>query len=143
MPSMEKIESNSRNKSQEMALQLMYSFLIDQDLNIPIDFEKAVSEMEKKPYEECDIFLKEILIKSLQHENDIVGYCEEFLTKWKFKRLNYCSQAILILSIANYEYIRDSDKAVIINVAIKLAKKYCEENDYKYINAVLDKCLND
>ena len=32
-------------------------------------------------------------------------------------------------------------KQVVINVAVELAKKYCDETAYKFINGVLDNCL--
>ena len=36
------------------------------------------------------------------------------------------------------------DKAVIINNAVKFAKKFGDggEKDYKFVNAILDKCLD-
>ena len=33
------------------------------------------------------------------------------------------------------------EKSALINVAVTLAKKYLDEKDYKFINAVLDKVL--
>lgn len=140
---MEENNIYSRSKLHELALQIMYSFLISQDLNKEIDFKAVVSDITHQNYDDIDIFLKELLIKSLKYEKETIEYCEKFLNKWKFNRLNYCAQAILILSITNYFYIKNDDKAVIINVAVKLAKKYGNEKDYKFINGILDNCLND
>ena len=39
--------------------------------------------------------------------------------------------------------MKDSDKAIVINIAVKLAKKYGDGKDYKYINAVLDNALDE
>ena len=33
------------------------------------------------------------------------------------------------------------EKAVVINIAIKLSKAYLGDNDYKFVNAILDKVL--
>lgn len=136
-------ENLSRNKIQEQAMQLMYSFLIAQSLNKEIDFKKSIEEVTGVSYDDADYFLKILLVKALKNEKETIEYVSTYLNNWKFERLNFCIQSILILSVTNYEYLDIMDKAVIVNVAIKLAKKYGEANDYKFVNAILDKCLND
>ena len=49
--------------------------------------------------------------------------------------------AILMLAITEYKYVCGIEKSIIINVAIKLAHKYADEKDYKFVNALLDKVL--
>ncbi|MFA6755159.1 MAG: transcription antitermination factor NusB [Bacilli bacterium] len=135
--------SNSRNRQQEVAMEIMYSFLMKEDAGTTIDVENSISDICEKPYSECDLFLKEVLIKSLKNEKEIIDYISLYLKKWKFERLNACVQSILIISVCNYKYVKETDKAVIIDVAVKLAKKYGSKDDYKFVNAVLDNCLND
>ena len=93
-------------------------------------------------YKNVDIYIRELLLISLKNQNVAITNIEKYLDKWAFNRLNYCMQAILILSYCEFFYIKDSDKAVIINIAVKLAKKYGDERDYRFVNAVLDKALN-
>lgn len=135
----------TRNKAQELIVQLMYSFLILEETKVPINFQKSVQEACKMPYEDCDIYIKEVLIKSLKNQEIITDYISKFLINWNFSRLNTTIQAILITSVAEY-FIEDldTDKAVIINNAVKFAKKFGDggEKDYKFVNAILDKCLN-
>ncbi len=135
------IDNGSRNQIQELAMQIMYDFLIQQEINETINVEKTISDLSQLPYEECDLFLKEVLIKALKNENEIIENISLNLKNWKFSRLNTCIQAILILAYSNYYYCNNKEKAIIINVAVKLAKKYGEENDYKFVNGILDKTL--
>lgn len=135
------IDNGSRNQIQELAMQIMYDFLIQQEINETINVEKTISDLSQLPYEECDLFLKEVLIKALKNENEIIENISLNLKNWKFSRLNTCIQAILILAYSNYYYCNNKEKAIIINVAVKLAKKYGEENDYKFVNGILDKIL--
>lgn len=139
------INEVSRSKVQEIIVQLMYSFLILEQINIPINFEESVEDACKLPYEDCDLYLKEVLIKSLKNKQKVVDYVSQFLKNWTFTRLNTTIQAILITSVVEY-FIEDldTDKAVIINNAVKFAKKFGDggEKDYKFVNAILDKCLN-
>ena len=46
------------------------------------------------------------------------------------------------MSYAHYYYVENVDKKVVIDVAVSLAKKYIEEKQAKFINAILDKVLN-
>ena len=60
------------------------------------------------------------------------------LTKWTFDRLSYIEQAILLESTSEIE-LGLNNKSIVINEAVKIAKEYCDEDSYKYINGVLDK----
>lgn len=136
----------SRNKLQELAVQAMYSFLLLQESNVAINFEETLSSICNLPYEECDVYLKEVLLKVLKNESKIIAYVQKFLRNWEFRRLNSTIQSILILAVCEYYLIDEKiDKAVIINNAVKLAKRYGDggEKDYKFVNAVLENCLNE
>lgn len=136
----------SRNKLQELAVQAMYSFLLLQESNVAINFKETLSSICNLPYEECDVYLKEVLLKALKNESKIIAYVQKFLRNWEFRRLNSTIQSILILAVCEYYLIDEKiDKAVIINNAVKLAKRYGDggEKDYKFVNAVLENCLNE
>lgn len=135
----------TRNKAQELIVQLMYSFLILEETKVPINFEESIEEACKMPYADCDLYLKEVLIKSLKNQDKIIDYISKYLINWNFSRLNTTIRAILITSVTEF-FIDDLDteKAVIINNAVKFSKKFGDggEKDYKFVNAILDKCLN-
>ena len=135
----------TRNKAQELIVQLMYSFLILEETKVPINFEESIEEACNIPYADCDLYLKEVLIKSLKNQEKIIDYISKYLINWNFSRLNTTIRAILITSVTEF-FIDDLDteKAVIINNAVKFSKKFGDggEKDYKFVNAILDKCLN-
>ena len=67
-------------------------------------------------------------------------YIEEisaYLNKWTFDRLNLVEQDILLETVSEIKQGLN-DKAVVIDEAVILAKEYCDEEAYKYINGVLD-----
>ena len=133
----------SRNKNQEIAFKIMYSFLIYQKLNFTIDVKKQIEDIYNDSYENIDIFVREVLVKGLINQKFSINLIEKYLKDWKFSRLNYCVQAILLVAVTNYFFIGETEKPIIINVAVELAKKYADEKDYRFVNAVLDKCLDD
>ena len=77
-------------------------------------------------------------------ENDLIinkdNYIEEIslhLKKWTFERLSFLEQAILL--VATSEIKKEiASKNIIIDEAIRIAKMYCDEKSYQYINGVLD-----
>lgn len=57
---------------------------------------------------------------------------------WDFERLNYVEQAILVIAICELEF-ETASRQIVIDEAILLSKKYCDDASYKFINGVLDK----
>lgn len=139
------MENISRTKSQELIMQSISSYLICNNANVAFDVENTLSDICNLEYEDVPIYIKEVVIKSIKYQDEAVSYLSSYLKKWKFSRLNTCVQAILLMSYINYKYMDDEkiDKGVIINVAVDLAKKYGEDDNYKFVNAVLDNCLNE
>jgi N utilization substance protein B len=131
----------TRNKQQEYALYVIYSALVYRKANLEFAPIESVSDLTEIDYYENDIFLRELVIKSLINLDTIIKKLSEHLVKWDFNRLNMISQAILIMSYSHYYYVEKVDKAILINIAVKFAKKFVPDEDYKYINAILDKVI--
>lgn len=131
----------TRNQSHEIAVSALYAMLIKIKNGQPIEFTSVLEEISETPYNELPVFLKESLIYSLKHYEEIIANLSVHVRDWKFSRLNYVTQAILIYSYAHYYYIGNVSKAVVINIAVKLGKLYLVEDDYKFINGVLDGAL--
>ena len=131
----------TRNKQQEYALYVIYSALVYRKANLEFAPIESVSDLTEIDYYENDIFLRVLVIKSLINLDTIIKKLSEHLVKWDFNRLNMISQAILIMSYSHYYYVEKVDKAILINIAVKFAKKFVPDEDYKYINAILDKVI--
>jgi len=131
----------SRNKQQEYALYVIYSALVYRKADLAFAPDQCLSDLTELDYHETDLFLRELIIKSLVNIDKITEEVSKHLVKWKFDRLNMLSQAILIMSYAHFYYVEKIDKAILINIAIKAAKKFVPGDDYKYINAILDKVI--
>lgn len=131
----------SRNKSYEILIGAIYDFLIAVDMNEEVDVEKTMSDAFNVPYADIDVLPKEIVIQTIKNFQAIVKTFQAAMPTWRFERLNRLIQAILLMSYANYTYVKNIDKAVVINIAIKLAKRYGDANDYKFVNAILDNVL--
>lgn len=60
------------------------------------------------------------------------------LTNWSGDRVGAVERAILRLAVYELRSSPDLAVEIIIDEAIKLAKRYCEDDSFKFINGVLD-----
>jgi N utilization substance protein B len=72
-----------------------------------------------------------------QSKNDIDDKIKVFSKNWKIDRINLVNKAILRLALYEMMFLKDTPKAVIINEALELAKRYSDEDSAKYINGIL------
>lgn len=134
--------SLSRNKQQELIMISIYDALIYVTNDLSFSLENILSSIYECEYDEVPLFSKEVIIKSLSNYNNIVPLFQENMKKWKFDRINNIAKALLLMSYAQNKLIEDKvDKKVVIDVSVRLAKKYLDSSDYKFINAILDNVL--
>lgn len=131
----------SRNQIQTKIFECSYIYLVYRNTNISFDVEKIISEICEDIYDNCDLFLRETILKMIINYDSIKEIIENNLVNWKFDRLSLIDRAILFMTISEYKYVGDIDKPVVINVGVTLAKRYSDEKNYKFINGILDKIL--
>ena len=130
----------SRNQEHELIMTCIYDALIYANMEQEFSVEEIMTSVFEVEYDEISLFCKEIVIKSLAHINEIKKIFQEKMPSWQFDRLNLVEQAILIMSYT-HKTTQNVDKSIVINIAIKLSKKFLEKDDYKFVNGILDKVL--
>lgn len=123
---------------------IIYDELVDFSTNVSEmerDARELISEMCDQPYDEVDDFTKNVIILSLTKYGIIRDAYIPYLKSWKWERLPLLTQAILLMSYAHYYFVEKSDKRVVIDVAVNLAKKYIDIKQSQFINAILDGVL--
>lgn len=132
----------SRNAMQKVALWAVYDALTYRDMGLDIDVQDIVSSLCDLPYEECDYFVKAVLVMCLRHHDEAVAAFNAKMRGWTFDRRNRVEQAILLLAYSHFYYVDpEVDKGVVIDIAVKQAKGYLDEKDYRFVNAILDNVL--
>ncbi len=131
----------SRNQEQEKVMFIIYQVLFLSRLEKQYDIQNIIEETLELPYDEVSVFIKEVSIKVIKHHQEIKEVIEPNCLSWKYERINLIIISILMLGIGEYKFVGDVDKSIIIDVCVKLAKKYGDERDYKFVNALLDKVL--
>lgn len=122
----------NRHEQRVLAMQSVYqSLLLDKDIR------KCVFEAMNES-NEIDAYLYSITMGTMENREAYEEKISSLLRKdWSFDRLSYLEQAILMVSFQEI-VVNHTPKPVVINEAITLAKKYCDDESYKLINGVLD-----
>jgi len=131
----------TRNQEHELIMISIYDALIYSEMDEIFSLEDIMEGIYMTTYSEIPFFSREIVIKSLANVNEIKSVFQANMPKWNFDRLNALERAILLMSYTHGKMIEGSEKRVIIDVAVRLAKKYLDKEDYKFVNAILDKVL--
>lgn len=131
----------SRNKQNELSFSIIYSFIVLQEMNEKIDIQSLISNACEMEYDEVDIYIKEVVLKCIKQYEELKKIIETNLIKWRYERVSTINKAILMYGLTNGLYMNSIEKKVIIDVAVTLSKKFGEDGDYKFINALLDKTI--
>ena len=131
----------SRNQEHDLIMISIYDAIIYSEMEEMFSLEDVMEGIYMIPYEDIPFFSREVVIKSLANINDIKAVFQKNMPKWKFDRLNALERAILLMSYTHSKLEETADKKVIIDVAVRLSKKYLDKDDYKFVNAILDKTL--
>ena len=73
------------------------------------------------------------------HIEEIDDLIKSNLDKWSFERIAKTDLAILRTAVAEMLYLDYIPAVVSINEAVKLSKKYSDDNSYKFVNSILGK----
>ena len=103
--------------------------------------EIMASLLEEYDVHTIPLFMEDMVNLSLLHYGEAVNVFSKHLKDWKWERIPLITQAILLMSYTHFYYIEKIDKAIVIDVAVKLAKEYVEEKQGKFVNAILDETL--
>lgn len=123
---------NSRHQLREIAMCSLYqSFLLKKNIK-----ECVYNNVDGN---EIDPFLYTITIDANKYKDIYIKKINEVLQKgWEFHRLGFVEQAILILSCCELD-LETAPREIVIDEAITISKKYCDDDTYKLINGILDK----
>ena len=133
----------SRNQTHLVIMTVIYNELVDYSFNDGTNFSRSAEEMICEMVGESDYnaivpFIKDMVMVSLQKYGEIVTAYAPYLRNWKWERLPLLTQAILLMSYTHFYFVEKVDKKVVINIAVDLAKKYIDDKQAKFINAILD-----
>ena len=119
----------------EKAIIAVYQYLLTQVNNDEIDAFLLNDNTFKNNEEELKL-CKERINRTIDHYDEYVNKIKPHLKKgWTIQRLSKMELAILLVAV---DELQTENKSVVINEAVELTKKYCDDDSYKFINGILN-----
>ena len=124
-----------KRRDQRIAIMnCLYQYLLTEktiedifDDNLDVDDRKSIS------------FIVETTVNTIENMEDLQKDITDNLTEqWQWDRLGYIERALLLMGAYEIEHT-ETDKPVIINEIVEIAKVYCDEEASGLLNGVLDK----
>ena len=131
----------SRNQQHYIIMTAIYNELTDfvfGDKTVNRSAEDVIASLCECDIEDVNPYIIDMVMVSLSKYGEIKAAYTPYLKNWKWERLPLLTQAILLMSYTHFYFVEKADKAVIINTAVELAKKYIDDKQAKFINAILD-----
>jgi N utilization substance protein B len=125
---------SSRRQGREAALQALYAIAVGH--REPGD---ALSEMiGERSDTEYRAFVKDLVTGTLDHAEEADALLSPLLEGWTIERLPTIDRLILEMGTFEIRHRPETPKAVVINEAVELAKKFSTEDSHRFVNGVLN-----
>jgi len=93
-------------------------------------------------HDEVRIYALEIISIVNRKDKEIKETIEDALVDWKYGRLPRVDRDIIRIAVAEILYIPQTPRKSAIDESVKLAKRYSDEDGYRFINGVLRRVLD-
>lgn len=90
---------------------------------------------------EIEAFALELLTNTAKYQTQVDAILDEAMVAWNLKRLPRIDRDILRLAVVEMNYLGTPDR-VAINEAVELAKRYSDDDGYRFINGVLRRVVS-
>jgi len=124
----------NRHQIREKVMIATYQYLL-----IKNDMEEIIYDVfETKDLTVIDSYFATVINNITANKDDYITYINSVVDNYKFDRLGYIEQAILLTACGEFS-AKELSASIIIDEAINLAKNYCDEEAYKLINVILER----
>ncbi len=123
----------TRTHARELALQTLFAIEIGHH-------EPAVAldaTLEGPQDSDHRAFVRDLVLGTLEHSDESDALIAPLLQGWTLDRLPTIDRLVLRMSVYELTYHRETPRAVVLNEAVELAKKFSTDDSGRYVNGVL------
>ncbi len=128
--------AKTRSELRNIIMVILYQI----DIYTSKKIEFNIDDVIKENLEIENEFVKDIVYGVTTYKEELDNIANNLITDWTIDRIDKTGAAILRMSLYELKFT-ETPEIVVINEAIELAKKYCDDAVRKIINAVLDKYI--
>jgi len=122
----------TRRFARELALQTLFSVEVGKQ-----DPGDALEQTLPRSAEGERAFVKELVFGTLEHADQSDRSIAPLLEGWTLERLPTVDRLLLRMGLFELRHHPETPKAVVINEAVELAKKFSTEDSGRFVNGVL------
>lgn len=126
----------TRRKSRELALQML--FQADMGKQEPEAVRKSFWGERTNVEEDVRGFAEDLFRVASDRSTEIDGLIEKHTQHWRMDRMAAVDRNILREAVAEFLSYPETPKAVVINEALEIARKFSTPESVQFINGVLD-----
>jgi len=126
----------TRRKSRELVLQML--FQADMGKQPPDDVRKTFWNERSSVGADVQGFAEDLFQVANDHSSDIDALIESHAEHWRMERMSAVDRNILRAAVAELVGFPTTPRAVIINEALEIARKFSSPESVQFINGVLD-----
>ncbi|MGH9514008.1 MAG: transcription antitermination factor NusB [Terriglobales bacterium] len=131
----------TRRKSRELVLQML--FQADMGKQGPDDVRRTFWNEQSSVGEDVQGFAEDIFQVANDRSSDIDELIERHADNWRMDRMSAVDRNILRAAVAELFGFPTTPRAVIINEALEIARKFSSPESVQFINGVLDSVSRD
>jgi len=125
-----------RRKGREIVLQSLYASLIS---GARLDDALADQLARRESNDDTAVFARDLAGKITAHRTDLDAWQRALVARgWSPDRVGTLEKVILTIGLAELRHSPDVPWRVVINEALELTRRYCEDEAVGFINGVLD-----
>lgn len=126
----------SKIKLRENLMKLVFQYITTKNSECDLDI-LELNNLTNEEKENLSNLFKNIVNKY----DEIINLIEKNLINYKLERVCKTDLAILVVAIYELKFLNE-DVKIVVNEAVELAKKYSQDNSYKFVNGLLAKVNN-
>ncbi|MGH7706748.1 MAG: transcription antitermination factor NusB [Vulcanimicrobiaceae bacterium] len=123
----------TRRFARELALQTLFS--VELGRHEPADALDPV--LQRRDIDEHRSFVRELVLGTLERSNELDAVIAPLLQGWTLERLPTVDRLVLRMGIFELRHLPQTPRAVVINEAVELAKKFSTDDSGRFVNGVL------
>ena len=126
----------SRRKSRELAMQMLFQG--DLGKHKPEEVEKLFWESRDDVDDETRGFADDLFRVATRREDEVDGLIQKHAKNWRLERMPAVDRNLLRAAVAEMMAYPDTPRAVVINEALEIARKFSSPESVHFVNGVLD-----
>jgi N utilization substance protein B len=126
----------TRRKSRELTLQML--FQADMGRQSPEDVRRTFWSEHNSAGEDVRGFADDLFRVACDRHSEVDQLIERHAEHWRMDRMAAVDRNVLRAAVAELLGFRDTPRAVVINEALEIARKFSSPESVQFINGVLD-----